>query len=118
MRRLHPAIVVAIGVAGAMGYAGQALFGLIRVTGNGSEGFTCTWVPEWGPALALGAGVGVVAGLLFWLALALRHGNGGRQAWLAALAIVSGSVIAVLVVFPPAGWGPPQECPPSIDQQG
>jgi uncharacterized membrane protein len=113
VRRLPPAMVVAVGVAGVMTYAGSKVFGEVLVEGNGSEGFTCTWVvPGWGPALALGGGFGVAAGLLFWLALVLRQAMVVRQAWLGALAVIAGSAIAVTLLFPPLEWGPPQGCPP------
>jgi hypothetical protein len=106
------AILVTVGVAGVMTYAGSRLFGEVLVEGNGSDGFTCTWVvPDWGPALALGAGFGIAAGLLFWLVLARRHVIVARQHWLAALAVVGGSAIAIALLFPPPEWAP-QYCPP------
>jgi hypothetical protein len=73
--------VAAVGVAGVMTYAGSRIFGEVLVEGNGSEGFTCTWVvPDWGPALLLGASFGVAAGLLFWLVVVLRQAVVVRQA--------------------------------------
>ena len=113
MRRLLPAIAVAIGVVCLMTYAIASLFSEVRVSGNGSEGFTCTQVFDWRSAVGPGAAFGIAAGLLFWFAASRWGAFVARRVWLAVFAVVFGSAVAVVLVFPPTEWDSAKECPPA-----